>query len=431
MYNPALKYDDKMAILKDHPEIMSFDDIEQELGVSKKLIADETFFEIEKIMNKQRKTEQYLDLSREINRKNLDIVLENKSNLFTKFDFRKIYNVSSEDLDDCIESGRLRQLRLYSRADGEKQGSSLVTLTSDFIETTLANVQKIGRASKFFEEVTECHSKPIMANVIELSKLGFGDPKVLHKLVINGYLSGDSRTVHTSEGEKYVTRVDLNNRRNEELLKRVRSKRCVELSYADNLFGLTRAELSNAFFDGLLKCYTEAVLIGDWNKVYIDLKCKQNIDALNKILFEKELLNGILPKNFSKAETSQRIKLAWYLAPNTRRIATEIANNDPEIMKIAKKKSKLQTYMYDVPVTNDLSPKRNYITYEDRIALKNFYEKVWEEAGEEEYLEALEKSSEILESIKGFGINEIENEVLRKLISSTKNKSKKDFMDLP
>lgn len=429
LYDPNLKHEEKMAILEKHPEIKSLDDIEKEFQINKKHLAYDTFFEVEKFTDSRNRGYEYFDLSNEINKKNLDIIVANKDNLFSRYDFKRIYGVSSSDFDDCIESGRLQQLKLYSKNNGKLCPSCLVLLTGDFVKTTLANVQRVGKVSEYFKKIAQFHGKQIMVNVLELSKLGFGSPKVLHDLVKSNQLVGDSKTITTPEGtKKYITRVDLNLKKNEEILKYVRSKRCIEISDADNLFGLTKSELSNAFFDGLLECYTDAVFVGDIEKIYIDLKSKQNIDTFNKILFEKELLNGISASNLYRAQASQRIKLAWYLASNTRRIASEIAQNDPAIIKIIQKKTKMERLDCEDVETDDLTLKKSYLNYEDRINLKNFYAKVWQEAGEEEYLEAMKKSVQILENIKKTGINGIEDVTLKNLISSTTNTSKKDFM---
>ena len=432
LYDPSLTYEEKLETLKQHPEIMSLDEIEEKYNINKKFLTADSFFELEKFTDKHNKHIVYMDLDLDINKKNFEIIDNNKGNLFGKYEFMKMYGVSANDFDDCVQSGRLQRLSLYSKVDGTLQPSSLVSLTSDFINLTLANAQKIGKTSKFFRKIANYGNKPVMANVLELSELGFGSPALLHKLVITKKLEGDSIAIDTPEGKKkYITKVNLNNKNNEKILREIRAKRCIELSDADNMFGLTKNELSNAFFDGLLKCYTDAVLVGDMEKVYIDLKSQQNIDVFNKILFEKELLNGASTSNFNRAETSQRIKVAWYLAPNTRRVASEIAQNSPEILKIIKKKARMARLIDEHPELDISDTKRNYISYEDRINLKNFYAKIWEEAGTEEYFNALEQASKILADAKVSGINNIKDDTLRTLIASTKHVAKPDFLLLP
>ena len=114
LYDPSLTYEEKLETLKQHPEIMSLEQIEEKYQISKKFITSDSFFEIEKFTDKHNKNFAYIDLSIDVNRKNLEILDNNKGNLFGKYDFNKMYVVSANDFDDCIESWRLQRLYLYS-----------------------------------------------------------------------------------------------------------------------------------------------------------------------------------------------------------------------------------------------------------------------------------------------------------------------------
>ena len=427
LYNSELSYDEKLKMLDERPEIEDVSKIERDNNFSPNSFRLNKYFVVDKLQNCRQHVRYFIDSSVELNRRNLERIAENKDNLFTFDEYRKTYGTSPSALLQQENGGRVRPFELYSKKTGNLEPSPLVYVQGNNPKASAKNVLRIGQRTKYFDKIIDFSCKAVPANILSLSKLGFGDPKTLYSLVKSGKIDGKISSTVVDGKEKTIVCADLLSRKTASVLKNLRDRQCMELSIADNRFGLTKQELLNAFNSGDLDCYTDAVFIGDLGKIFIDMNSEKNHATFNRMLFEKEILNGFNPDKLKKCATNQRIKIAWYLAPKTRQTAQELLDNSPKIQELL-----------DSIERREIS--RSYEDYKgfpfaesgepddaELLDLREFCDKLWDKAGFEEYENALSMADTVLNKISTDGIDSIADSELKDVICCSQYKATNDF----
>lgn len=96
---------------------------------------------------------------------------------------------------------------------------------------------------------------------------------------------------------------------------------------------------------------------------------------------------------------SLRSKIAWYLSPNTTKVASEKAQNDGFLSRIFDK------------LDNEEELTRN-----DEIKLNSYYKQIWETVGTEEFSNACKEAAEIVRQYNELGIDCIQDAGIRQII---------------
>lgn len=432
MYDKRYTFDQRVDLVEEHPEIKLIWALEDDNGLAHGTLKLDDFFEIEELTITNHRPRCYIDTDIEINKKNLDIILQNKERIMTRKEFDKLTKYIKNEFDIDLSDTEPEYLELYSKEDGKLTQSPLIYLTDSKESRPIINAKKIGRLTPYFNMIVSNTKKPIYVEVEELAKLGYGKPSEIMRLLANKEIAGGRKKISEENGKpQYKYYIDISKSDSENKLKALRNNRCLELSDAENAFGLTKSELESAYLEGNLDCYTDAVFLGEVDRIFIDMKSPKNRNTFNRLLFEKEIFNGLNIDNFYKPKTSQRIKLAWYLAKNTRKKAAELSYKNPKIRQIVSKQKKDEfdnEFYYNKTQFEVLN---SSITKEDKKIVKKFYEQMWEETGFEEFNSALVEADKLLKQAAQLGINSIQDEYLKNIISRAHNTSMRDFLTLP
>lgn len=407
IYNPDLSEDEIKKIAEETEGIYRVSNIASKLGTTS------TFFDKlareDVITIDSYKRNQYIDVLSEKNKPLFDEFFEAKERgkLINASNFALRYNYYGFGVAKAVNNGEIKLLG----ADKFKEMFNSTSYDSFLIDlSNPINIEGVKKHMKLTPiQDNEIFNAPLgklpPVSVNYLAKLGYGTPKQIAKLVESGYLNGYIKTQQTHEGEKKQYYVNLATNMNVKKLLDMREQNpnTVDMMTFAKMLGVTKAQLKEMTLSGEIEIIPRYIFNEDYCKVFYSLNNSKNKSALDKKLFEKELITK--HKKGARSEDTFRMKIAWYFAPKTRKIAKELAKNDGYLKYILKK-------LDDGASLSD----------KEHIKLLSYYKEMWNRAGIEEYQSALELSSIIYKEYKAKGIETIDNPKLREFILGLENR---------
>ena len=201
----------------------------------------------------------------------------------------------------------------------------------------------------------------------------------------------------------------------------------MEVKEFSKKYDIPVTEVEDAYFEGKIDFYPTALFPTDWGDQYIDIKSDRNVEFITQKLLEKEIESQILKKQ-KKGLESARMKIAWYLSPNTRESAKKLAEGNNYLAYIIGKKDKIEQQLQQAEEDTFKKPENDEddevierLTDKENAVLMSFYKRMWAQAGTEEFAESLKKASQIMQLYKTSRMDAIEDEEIKKIIQDCIN----------
>lgn len=254
--------------------------------------------------------------------------------------------------------------------------------------------------SKYFGEADEERMIPST----NLKKAGYGNVVTLTRLVKEGKLKGEIKTINGKDVAIVCFNAD-----SYKILSAIREK-MPNITRAKDLakeLGISQKRITEMIMDGTIDTVDEAIVPYDIAADFIDTSKEKNKEAIEKIKLEQELKAEILnkkreyrkqqrieEKDVSQRMNSARMAMVWSFMPQTKAIASTLAKNDGYIAKLLAKED-------DENVE---------LTQREKIALNSYRKQVWTMAGVEERSLAEAKTKEVLEIYHTSGLKALDIE---------------------
>ena len=258
--------------------------------------------------------------------------------------------------------------------------------------------------------------------VTYLSKLGFGNTKMLARMVMDGNLPGDVEKRIVNDEIKYSVNVNTSSiSKTQFVLKQLRDKNeeIVELNELAKNMGVAQKEVRFWLQNDDLKIINEFIFPDDCDKVYININDQKNKEFLEetrlRLDFEKKLeqeqqiirkeMNSELTKKAqlnNDRESSLRMKIAWHLCPSVREALSIEARSDKHIGLIIAKEENGE----------ELLP------YEKKVLI-SYYKSVWQDVDAKiAFKQSVNQAMAIIDQIKKEGIDSLDDFELVEIVKN-------------
>ena len=294
LYDPKLTVAEKEALVEKNPDLYFSKDISSEVGQSIGSWHSARCFEHEEYCantdkNKNKIYKKVFDMSIKTNKENFEKLKANKKNLMPSLDFAKKAGFDEETYKRYLKNGYIKQFTLTDKETGAQRRVPLIDVTLQ------ENIDAVERLKKLTPQVSKHHSKiikfepNIMVNVLELQKLGYGDAKSIAAAIEAGKIKGEIKKSEKPDGKKAtIATVDISDRNTERALRNSKNSRCVDIKTLASSSGVSLDKIEDAILAGEMDGIFENILLGEAREIFIDTKNVKNIEAFDKLLFEKK-----------------------------------------------------------------------------------------------------------------------------------------------
>ncbi len=259
---------------------------------------------------------------------------------------------------------------------------------------------------------------PKMVPVSYLSKLGFGDPKMLAQMILSGKLPGVCEKVEKGGQTKYSAKVDITPYiKSEEVLRDLRKKNpdVIKLQDLAQQMHLRPADIRYFMQNGDIDIIPEYIFWDDYNSVFINKKDPKNSVFLEELQLRKQLEEEVqreaetahseevqARKQQNESETSLRMKIAWHLCPYTREILKAEAQENKHLGLIIAKEENEEP-----------------LSQQEQIILNSYRKRVWETGhAKEAFSDSLSQAVAIMKQLKTEGIDSVSDPEIVKIIKN-------------
>ena len=422
LQNPNLTHAEKIAMVKNSPNLFRAIDLTKETGVPSSSWLYERFFDIEQYTHyystgKSAPTQKIIDITNPTNAKSLANLKKVCAGALDGEGFRLSCNMDSETYKRYVREGLIEKIQLPHKKTGELLNTNLIDPTNPKNIAAVERFKKLyPKNSKFFGERK--------INVTNLSKLGFGSPKELVGLIKTGELEGEIKVVGKNEKGQNIIQatVDTASGKTKFLLRSLRERRCIELRELSQKSGIKETKLEEAVLSGEMETVDRLFAFDSKNPI-IDTTNPKNVAAFDKMQFEKKLQReATQAKNAARnEEMSLRTKLAWHFCPNTRAVASQ-AFAQSDMAKIQKEIASIKTLLENPNLNPEeveiLEDKLIKLYTQEDAELKKVFGSMWKTAGSEEFKTAIAKAKEIIAQVKTSGIKSIQDEKIVAILYS-------------
>lgn len=430
LYDPKLTQAEKEEIIKKTPTLKTTAEITKELGRISYEWLDDSFFVSEKYTpqkeGKYKLPIKIYDMTLPINKENFEKLNKAKSNLRSSLQFASDNELSLSVLHRHLKDGYIKHFTLRDKETLEQKNTSFIDKTDKSNEAGIERARKLSPTRSKHEKGAR-GNKPYLVNVLELSKLGYGTPTELAKLVKEKRIEGEIKKVTTPDGEqKILAKIDLSVPNTKEDLFRFKIRNCDTIGELAEKTGIPRLRIEEAILDGTLTAITEKLLFNEANELYINMTDLKNVDVITQMTFEQKVLEDIIQakKNeeseAKREESSLQMKITWHLCPKTQRIAKSIVAQDENLQLLFQDKRDIEDEIAEAEEkginTNFLHFELENLTSDENEELRSFYKRMWSRAGTEEFTNAMKKAKEIMEIYKTQGIDAIDDEEIKMII---------------
>ena len=421
LYNPDITQKKRIQMAAENPDIYDIRQTARLLGLKSENQVlkwiKEGKFEYDVIPRALLST-AYIDIR---SLQNTDFISTLKNSLPNCRNFEELlfeYNITKGRLESLIKEGQLIPLESTYK-DGDTFDSFIFDITDEEnnkVLTEHTNLNPVPSKKYYKKSSNDGIIKPIMVPVTYLSKLGYSSAKQLANMIKNGNLPGTLEKVETQNGPKIRALVNIGPYLESKVkLNELRqhNKNVISTSELAKNLRIRKLDVDEALLNGEIEIIKEYIFPEDSKKVLIDLSNPQNSEFVDRKIFENQLLEEI--KTQRQAELKQqniqrlkassltnslRMRIVWELCPMTRLIASSEAQKDGYVCSIIAKEAE----------DEELNEK-------EQIVLNSFRKKVWSKSGIEEFKQAQAKATEYIKTYKAQGIEAIDDETIRRIIS--------------
>lgn len=378
MYNPELSLGQKSELIKKNSNIKSLTDISLDLGVSLdalRVFGKVQALEIEHPGTKYLESMQFVDVESEQNKTFFEMLREKLPNSLPAGKFMVMHNIKEDQFRKYLLNKEIVPLGTEFAV-----GLGLDNLIIDTLDTKNQElVIKLHKtrpvpSSQYIKSIsTDGMHIPIMVPVTYLSTLGFGSPRDLANMVIEGKLPGNVEKTIKDGKVKHSVKVDIEPYiKSEEVLKDLRAQNpgVVEVHDLAKQIGVKLADVRYWMQNGDLKIINEYVFADDHDSVFINIQEPENKKFIETTLLKLEIERELEREQLSvqKAEssfeakenrkkndneTSLRMKIAWYLCPYTRSLLKSEAKGDKHLgLIIAKDENNEKLTSFEQQILN-------------------------------------------------------------------------------
>ena len=403
LYDPYTSLKEKERILEQSSDLISVRNFCDKLGITKKAfdsLLENGHIEVHyaDCLSKPSLDSMIVDVSTFKNSNLVNILQDKKDVLKDGHTIMQNYNMLEKHIYALINSGELVPFSPDGSILNPKSKIDSLYDVSDSIN------------SETLKEFTRCHpqkSKYYYGKKVPacyLSKLGFGSPSEIRQMVARGNIVGNIEAIDTPDGRKFRTTVDLTrgNRSEDYLfLSRKNNPLIVDEKQFAKKFGIRISDVSLALKEGEIEIIPEAVFLDDAQKLWFNLDSKKNQAFVEKTQLQKFLEEQLKTQKqqTEKNMHSLKMKLAWELSPETRKIASQKAQDRRYIGAILDKEAQ----------GIDLSGS-------EIRALNGYRKTVWAAAGTDEFKAGLKSAKEYVELFLEQGLSAIKDKKLRDIM---------------
>lgn len=306
----------------------------------------------------------------------------------------------------CGQSDALRKKQADDNAEEEKINKKLKIIRNKY-NAKLLNFEK-----------------NIMVSVGELEKLGYGNEKILTKLVEEEKIKGTITQRKKPDGSISKTvKVDVSDKETASTLLSIKRMRYLDLKTLCEIHKINKSEIEDAIIKNKITATNESIFIGEQTDLYIDVKNKKNAEAINAIIKKRIQKNKLLKdkkaeeqeRELEKSRTrkSARMKLIWHFCPKTKESAGEaFGKHNSELDRARKNRKKIEKMLEDatgIEESEVLKTALKDAKKEEKIIYNKICKSFWEKEGTDEFNEGMAKAREIIEQAKTQGISTIED----------------------
>lgn len=359
-------------------------------------------------------TAKIINTARKENAEFLNELKEKLPNIYRIDDFSEKFNLPKNAIKTLTQKGELRPFGVEDCKDSFSVGY-VYDSEDELNKMTLERHKKLHPmpSEKYFKyDYTKIDK--LLVPVKYLSELGFGEPKQMIDMIRNGKLKGACITKDTPQGRKLFAVVDVAQYFGaEEKLKAMRedNEALTDVPSLAKELGIRKKDVEEAILNDELEIVKEFIFPEDAQVSYINLKNPKNQAFVDKVMFEREILNNIKTENTLKQrekfaqwvrafgpEQSVKMQIVWKLCPSTKLIASERAKGDGYLSNIFTK----------LDNEEELMPN-------EEAKLASYRKGFWNAAGTKEYTQAGKIAKEYIEAYKAQGLEAIDDPEIRKI----------------
>ena len=411
MYDPDLKPSEIRGLISKKRRIIPVYELARSLGQHADIISafiSSGVLEADTIGEKSGKnTTYYVDIDFPKNQDVINQIKEKNDTLISAFDFMKKYNVSEDNLRKYVKEGKINP---FLRERENLGFNFLIDMSDDTNVQGLKSHTKLNPvpSEKYYVGMTQ-RQIPKLVPVQYLSKLGFGEPKELFRMVKSGVLKGEIKEKITPEGRKYIVQADVAPIESERILmiKRSENKNLFTIGNFAKRNGIKKERVIEALNQGELEIIPEYIYDLDHKTPILNLRNPKNAEFLEKLNFEREIEAKLQEKKRESKNSRQsvKMKIVWYMCPNTINTAKTLAGERPWLFPVFEKQE---------------TEGEDALDDKETRAVRSFYKDMWNISGVEEFSTATKKAEEILKIYEKSGIDTIEDTNIRGILEEKK-----------
>ena len=337
----------------------------------------------------------------------------NNKNLASYSQICTKYGFTTQEMNRYVKDGMFKPIHLINLETQEKEAVHIIDLSDE------ENIKAIERHNQIKNIVLENpYEDKDVISAKKLSELGFGTQHEIAEAVKFHKLPGKIITKETPEGTKTSILVAYKHPKAVGTLQFLRnqSKTTVNLEQLARIAHTDITELEDALLTGEVEYIPYCIYKPDERKFLFNLKNPKNLKFINQKIFEYKIAQEQV-KSERREKSSLRSTIAWALCVNTRQVAKLITAQNPKYKEIFEKLDKIKDYDKRES-ENELEEGeiRPFLTKDERIKLKTFYKTMWQEAGLEEYKNAMAKAKEAIIQYKEYGLDSVQSEEIKAVI---------------
>ena len=410
LYDDTITSAEKRKILSEQSDIIHMANFRYQLrSMTRSEIPDELFNKWEKDgyikVDVLDKDDKYIDTTHPINAEFMENMKKSLPTSVCVGEFIAKFNYTQEDVSNEIKEGKIIPLCADTRG---LSSNFMIDYENEINKQSISRNNKLKPfpSPKYYRSPS--HAGKLLVPISYLKKLGFGTSDEIIQMVKNGKLQGIYAIKDTPEGKKKIPCININDNASAYNLKEARKQNpnTIQVSNFAKKYGISQRRMEEILLNGDMEIIPKYIFEFDYRTPFIDLNVEKNAQYLDKLIFEKEFETTLKQqkKEYQRTRVSARSRIAWYLSPNTREIATNEAQNRPWLGEIIEKKEE----------SGEDSLERT-----EQQSLYSYYKEIWTQAGTEEFKEASKKANEILKKYDEQGIDSIEDEEIKKIITES------------
>ena len=328
--------------------------------------------------------------------------------------------------------GRFEKFSVDSENPNNEVESRIIDTTSPKNQKAIYLYETLNQRGVYLDRLLGAERKDkIYANAHDLINYGIYDEEEIASLIQDGIIDGKIEQNNNSDEVKVL--VNLNDRKTEEMLKKIRSKNCLDIETFSQRYDIPVSDIEDAFLDGKIDLLYKPLFIGELGRTKVNTKSEKTSAFLTQKLLQKAIEEEILQEHKLKSRilNSLKMKITWYLCPETKKVAEKIVQKNPEIRTILAKKNEIEKMKMDIRqeetipddnIEEEIEETIPALTESETRLLNQYFKGIWKIAGTDEFSQARRKANEIIKEYKNHGIESIQDQYIKNLLLNFEKK---------